>query len=874
MAAVAAPVSGLVIPQAAEPVRRARAPWFVRCPPIYVVAIAVAIGDVFGNLGFDAPVSIAIGLSIGAFGLFLARVPSVAVAMAALAIAVAMTEPVHQMMQPAFDALNIRNFPEGSMLIVEGRLVREADRFPDKMRLYVAIERAWQEGAREDSAHGFIRLTMLHPDAFRLCDRVRFQGRIRFPRNFGDPGEFDYEGFMRREGIDATMLAVKGNRLAEVEVLAHHPVFPGSAIEEIRTHIAAFIDRNLDDSAAAEMRALIIGDRGGIDEKMHETFGRTGLAHLLVISGLHLSMVGATVFGLVRLIMLMFPAIALRGWANKLAAIAAAIVVLTYASIAGHHVSTSRALIMVLAYMFAVVIDRAREGVASLALACIIICVAIPGSSADVGFELSFASVLTIILGMRRYAAWLERRRADRVGIATSQVEQAWEWALGYVGVSFWAMLGVAPLTALYFNQFSIVGLIANAVVVPIMGLGGTVIGLAAAAMSFVWMPAAVAMLWVAGHFIVAGNLLAAWFAQWPMAWVRTFTPTWIEIALAYGVLFTWLIWPRRRAANSNWWRRLGLRHAILAGLALAVVVDAKWWFDERYHNGDLRVTYLSVGEGDAAVVQFPGARVMVIDGGPAWRDFDLGERIVARYLWGRKIMHVDWLALSHPDQDHFGGLDFIARNFSAEEFWDVAVENHDASYEQLVATLHELEVPIRQVDAASAPMDIEGIRLLALNPRATSSTSRNNASMVLRLEYGETSLLFTGDLEASGESALLGSSKNLESTILKVPHHGSHSSSSEAFVKASHPKLAVISLGYRNRFRFPAPEVVDRYRSVGALIMRTDQDGAIEVDIGPTTIAIRCGLERTPRHWIFSLRGLMNTGRSINQPLGKEKEL
>jgi competence protein ComEC len=489
--------------------------------------------------------------------------------------------------------------------------------------------------------------------------------------------------------------------------------------------------------------------------------------------------------------------------------------------------------------MFAVVIDRAREAVASLALACIIICIALPGSSADIGFELSFASVLTIVLGMRRYAAWLERRRAARLGIATSQVEQAREWALGYVAVSFWAMLGVAPLTALYFNQFSLVGSLANAVAVPIMGFGGTVIGLTAAAMSFIWMPAAVALLWIAGRFIVAGNLLALWFADWPMAWVRVFTPTSIEIALAYTLLFTWLIWPRRRVASAKWTRRLELGHAILAGLALAILLDAKWWFDERYRSGDLRVTFLSVGEGDAAVVRFPGARVMVIDGGSAWDDFDLGERIVARYLWARKIMHVDWLALSHPDQDHFGGFDFIARNFSPDGFWEVAAQNHDASYERLLATLYEMKVPIREIDATSPARDIDGVRLIALNPRAAASTSRNNASMVLRLEYHRMSLLFTGDLEAPGEAAVLRSSPCLQSTILKVPHHGSHTSSSLAFVEASSPRLAVISLGYRNRFHFPAPEVVDRYRSQRARIMRTDDDGAIEVDVGPTGASI-----------------------------------
>jgi competence protein ComEC len=372
------------------------------------------------------------------------------------------------------------------------------------------------------------------------------------------------------------------------------------------------------------------------------------------------------------------------------------------------------------------------------------------------------------------------------------------------------------------------------------------VIGLAAAAMSFVWMPAAIVMLWVAARFILAGNLLAAWFVQWPMAWVRVFTPTSIEIALAYALLFTWLTWPRRHAANAKWIQRLNWHHVVLAVLTLAVMTDAKWWFGERYRSGELRVTFLSAGEGDAAVVRFPGARVMVIDGGSAWRDFDLGERVVARYLWSQKIMQVDWIALSHPDQDHFGGLDFVARNFSPNEFWEVAVENHDTAYEDLLATLNELKVPIRQVDASSPAVNLDGVRLTALNPRATDSTSRNNASMVLHLAYRGQSFLFTGDLEASGESALLASSRNLQTSVLKVPHHGSHTSSSLAFVEASHPRLAVISLGYRNRFHFPAPEVVDRYRSQGARIMRTDEDGAIEVDVGKAGMAIRSSRKET----------------------------
>src|SRR5262249_48364730 len=209
--------------------------------------------------------------------------------------------------------------------------------------------------------------------------------------------------------------------------------------------------------------------------------------------------VAAAAFAVARLLMMVLaPALSSRGWANKVAAIAAALAVCAYATIAGHHVSTIRALIMVVAYMFAVIIDRAREAVASLALAAIVICVAIPGSTADIGFQLSFASVLAILLGTQRFAAWIKRRqRAGR--LKTEPPARVWVIAgvvFGYLAVSFWAMLGTAPLTAFHFNQISMVGLMANAVVVPIMGFGATVSGLVAAVLSLVYEPAARVVLW------------------------------------------------------------------------------------------------------------------------------------------------------------------------------------------------------------------------------------------------------------------------------------------------------------------------------------------------------------------------------------------
>ncbi len=815
-------------------------PWYIRFPPVYAVAIAIVAGDALGNWRIFPPLWVSAALGAVAMLLFLAAYRGAGVAIALVAIISAATAPLHSMLAPAADPMSLRNFPEGAMLTVEGRLVREAERFPDKMRIYLDAERAWREPDHPIQVHGVVRITSLRPGGWRIGDEVRVSGRIRFPRNYGDPGEFDYESFMARSGISATMLAAGRSRSEPgIELLSHHYLFPASSIESVRARIAAFIDRNLDDPAASEMRALLIGDRGGIDRGMHEMFGRTGMAHMLVISGLHLSMVAGAMFALVRMLILLIPALGERGLANKLAALAAAAAVCAYAAVAGHHVSTTRALVMVLAYMLAVVIDRPREAIASLALAAIVICIAIPGSSADIGFELSFASVLSIVLGMRRFSGWIARRRIERgfAGISPSHGEIAWEWALGYVAVSFWAMLGVAPLTAYYFNQFSLVGLAANAVVVPIMGFGGTVLGLMAAALSFIWYAPAAVMLRTAGKFIAAGNLLTRWFADWPLGWERVFTPTALEIALAYAALFTWLLWPIgeaevQSAQSKNEAEKPGVRfavrHAIAAALALAIVLDAGWWARERYLNPSLRVTFLAAGEGDAAVVRFPGARVMLVDGASAWRDFDLGERLVARYLWSRKIMHVDRLVLSHPDQDHFGGFGFIARNFSPGEFWTVGAASRDEAYERLIATLVRCGIPIKVVDSTSRPIAENRATVAVMSEAARPGVSRNNSSMLMKVEFAGASILFTGDLEAEGEAAALRSGANLKATVLKVPHHGSRTSSTADFVAAVHPAIAVFSVGYHNRFHFPAPEVMERYHAAGAEILRTDLDGAI----------------------------------------------
>jgi competence protein ComEC len=274
--------------------------------------------------------------------------------------------------------------------------------------------------------------------------------------------------------------------------------------------------------------------------------------------------------------------------------------------------------------------------------------------------------------------------------------------------------------------------------------------------------------------------------------------------------------------------------------LAIALTIDAAGWTYDRFFNPDLRVTFLSVGEGDGAVVRFPGSRVMVIDGGGSYGGFDAGERIVAPYLWSQKIMHVDYIALSHPDLDHFGGLDFIAMNFAPSAFWTTGVPSLDIGYTHLMEDLERAKIPMVQVRDTAPLSSIGGVAIASLNGGTNIATTQNNSSMVLRFNLGGASLLFSGDIESVGEHAMLANGADLQATILKVPHHGSASSSTASFIAAVHPAAAVISDGYLNNFHFPAAAVVERYVEAGAILMRTDLDGAVMVDATRDRLTVR----------------------------------
>ncbi|MGO9453523.1 MAG: DNA internalization-related competence protein ComEC/Rec2 [Candidatus Binataceae bacterium] len=822
---------------------------FDKVPPIYAVAIAICLGDGLANFRLFVPSWLAAAIVLTATVAFLTSRPRAGYLLALAAIAAAATLPVCALLEPPVAPQSIRALPDGTHLTVEGRLIDEPEHLPDLTHLTLGVLRAGVPGAPLAAATGVVRVAVLEQVNPRIGDEMSITSRIRFPRNNGNPGEYDYEGFMAREGISATMtVTAKEIDTPAYQVLAHHPEFPFSQLQDVRDRIAALIDGSLPAVEAGEMRALVIGDRSGIDSDLRDAFARSGMAHLLVISGLHLGFVAAVVFVAGRMLMMIVaPGLASRGWANKAGAIAASIAVCAYTAIAGHHVSTVRAMVMVLAYMMAIVLDRAREAIASLALAAIVICLVLPGSTADVGFELSFASVLAIILGMQRFAAWIKmrQRRGRLPGEPSARRWVLAERPLGYVAVSFWAALGTAPLTAFHFNQVALVGLIANAVVVPIMGFGATLAGLVGSVLGFIWTPAGRWVLELGAYALRLSNSLAGWFVDWPLAWAHAFTPTLLEMLLAYALIILWLTAGRARpessplpaaepASASRW------RIVAASALTLAILIDGGWWFYSRFLDSHLRVTFLSVGEGDAAVVRFPGHRVMLIDAGGAYGGYDYGERAIAPYLWSQKILHVDYLVLSHPDADHFGGFAYIAENFSPAEFWAPSIPSADESYAATLIAMAQAHVQLRTLDPPGIELTIANVMIHTLAANPPSNAKHNNGSAVLRLGFGKAAYLFTGDIEAPAENLLISEGADLRASILKVPHHGSGTSSTQQFIEAVRPAVAVISDGYLNRFHFPAPQVIDRYHDAGVALFRTDLDGAVMTEASPDEIRLR----------------------------------
>lgn len=551
----------------------------------------------------------------------------------------------------------------------------------------------------------------------------------------------------------------------------------GAGLGPLRARIAEAVHQALPASPWAGLVAgLAVGARGGITQAQWRTLRTTGTSHLLAISGLHLGLVAALVFLLTSLIVRRIPALTRRIPARLTAAGAGMLAALVYAALAGFSLPTQRALIMLAAPLLAL-LWRRRLGVGvAVGLAAVVVTLITPLAVLSASFWLSFGAVSVLAWGLAGHhgRGWLRP-----------------QWVVS---------LGLIPLLALFFGRIPVLGPLANLVAIPVVGWLAVPPALAGALAEMLHAG------WGAPLFHAAAFVLAHFwpFLEWLQA--RSFATVAVSPApwaLAAAVLGTILLLAPRG---------LGVR---LAGLGL--LVPLFWPPVPGVLPGNYRVTVLDVGQGLAAVVR-TRHHVLLVDTGPRWwGGSDAGRSIVIPYLRARGLGEPSEVVLSHADSDHSGGLASIERQwpnlFVLSGVSGAAHPCHRGEHWQW-----------------------DGVTFRILGPDQGAQGSRNNRACVLKVSGPGGSVLFPADIERDGEQSLLNDgAERLAAQVLIAPHHGSATSSTPAFVRAVHPRYVVFATGYRNRYHFPRPQVVARYRALGARLLNTVHTGAITFVVDAT---------------------------------------
>ncbi len=624
--------------------------------------------------------------------------------------------------------------------------------------------------------------------------------RLQRPHGNANPFGFDYEVWLLEQGLRATGYVREGNRNKKIDEFVPSV---GNVVERCRSILRSRITAALPGATyAGVIVALVVGDQRGIDQSDWALFNRTGIGHLVSISGLHITMVAGLfawmASSLWRRSFFTKAQLPLLLPAQKVAALVGAFVALAYVLLAGFGVPAQRTLYMLSVVAIALWTGRITSVSHVLCCALGLVVLLDPWAMLWPGFWLSFGAVAAILfacVGRGDLPAWRSGTREGQVFFA------AWLALRTQYAVT----AGLVPLSMVLFAQVSVVGPLANAVAIPLISFVVTPLALVG---SLLPAPLAHWVLAIAHWCVEMMAHFLAWIGNGPMAvWRAPLPPAWVFAFALVGTV--WALaprgWPVRWAGLLAW-------TPLLAGKAVSPP------------PGQMLVTAFDVGQGMALLVETHGHRLLY-DTGPAYSpESNGGNRVIAPYLKARGIMALDTMVVSHADVDHSGG----------------ALATLDAvPTGQLISSLppdHEVVRASRQHSrcAAGQAWTWDGVRFEILHPVDSDyheEQSKTNAlSCVLRISTAQTSVLLAGDIEAAQEGKLLERGQ-VRADVLLAPHHGSGTSSTEAFLEAVHPTGAIFQVGYRNRYHHPQKRVMQRYEDLGIAILRTDVEGAITLD-------------------------------------------
>lgn len=680
-------------------------------------------------------------------------------------------------------AVSLPDAVEGEDLTVTGRIVGIPQRRDHQsIRFLLQIDVA-QLGEQTIDFPGLVRLNWFRGGEVQIRPGERWQLLIRLkqPHGFLNPGGFDWERWLFQKGIRATGY-VRNSNLNQL--LGDS----SSSVDRLRQKILQWIDRQDPSERSGVLTALVVGDRQQMSPEMWELFRNTGTNHLMAISGLHVGMVSTLLFFLFRWGWSLAPRLLLYLPAQQVGALGGLLGAVGYAMLAGFSIPTQRALIMVSVVLVALLLRRSIHTWNLFFMAMALLLLWDPFVVLSAGFWLSFSAVGLILFGVER-----------------SQNQPWWRvaWRIQWV-----LLIGLMPLLLFLFRQGSMVAPFANFIAVPWVSLVVVPLDLLAVLLFSLQIPGGEWLLQMASWAIAALLPLLQWMAMLETSLLTLHQPPlWVVLSASLGALMM-IAQPLKKR---GW---IG----VLLYLPLFLVGPP------RPEVGEAWVTVLDVGQGLAVVVE-GSDRVMVYDTGDRFSDhFNAGSAVVVPFLQSRGWSAVDLLVIGHGDRDHIGGSDALLETLPV-------VEKVSSVPERLTGAL-----PCQ----AGMVWQWEGVMLQIIHPQHPQQFDGNDGSCVIRVESTNgDSVLLTGDIERRAEQSMLNHGKQLQANGVVVPHHGSATSSSSAWLDRVNPQWAVFPLGYRNRFGFPREEVVERYRQRKIPYWMTSTDGAVSIRLGREALPV-----------------------------------
>jgi competence protein ComEC len=683
---------------------------------------------------------------------------------------------------------------------------------------------------------------------YRYGERIQFTAKLRVPRNFRNPGAFDYRGYLADRGIE--LLA--SSKATKVDVL---PGFVGTRIGRWQESVHRSIVRKIHSlwvpEDAALMDAAVVGESALLTPSTRVDFQRSGTYHILVVSGMNVSILAFVIFWAMRRLRL----------SDFIASGLTVVLCTAYAFVTDVGPPVWRAVLMLSVYLGARLLYRERSMLNALGCAAMVVMAFDPKALLGPSFQLTFLAVFIVaaiavpvlertsqpyLRGLRNldstdYDRTLEPRvaqfrldlrmvanrlasvsgvRAATKGVALTA--RAFLSIYELLCVSTLMQVGMALPMAYYFHRATVIGIPANALSVPLTGLLMPAAVLAVAC-AYVWMPLAKLPALAAGWSLHGITRTVQGLGGLRIADHRVAMPE-LEIVLLAACTLA--------LAMALAWRR---RVLLLAGLA--AVTAAGLWVSAvaprpQIHAGMLEITAIDVGQGDSLLVVSPQKKTLLIDaGGPVGgqqSEFDFGENVVSPYLWERGISHLDVVAITHGHSDHIGGMHAILNNFRPTELWVGALPTTPA-INGLIENATSLGIRVVR-HSEGEEFDFGGAQIAVLSPPAgwrTMSQPKNNDSLVMRISFGKSSALLEGDAEWPVEQRMT-ASEDLKSDLLKVAHHGSATSSTQEFLHAVQPRWAIISVGASNTFGHPRQETLEHLEQERIHTYRTDRNGAV----------------------------------------------